>query len=54
LAVGTGFRSVSVGGKEMIHVAYDGSDPWNGSLTYHNLAWGYELAVESESVETAQ
>lgn len=43
-------RSVSVAGREVIradyHPAHD-DDPWTGSLTYRNLAWGYELEVQS-------
>ncbi len=35
---------------EVMHADYSSDDPWNGSLSYRNLAWGYGLDVQS--VET--
>jgi hypothetical protein len=51
--VGTRSRTVSVAGKEVIRIAYGGDNPWDGSLTYRNLARGYQLAVDSVSAATA-
>ena len=47
LAEGAGWRSVSVAGREMIRAEYGGQTMWNGAATYRNLAWGYELDVQS-------
>lgn len=47
LTSGSHFRSIAVGGKEVIHVDYRGDDPWNGATVYRNLVWGYELDVQS-------
>lgn len=40
-------RSISDGRGETIHIDYSGDDPWNGSLHYRNLSWGYTLDVQS-------
>jgi hypothetical protein len=34
----------------VIQASYSGDDPWNGSLRYSNLAWGYSLDVQSAEV----
>lgn len=47
LVVGPHFRSIAVAGKEVIRVDYKGRDPWDGAVVYRNLAWGYELDVQS-------
>ncbi|HEY1723648.1 MAG TPA: DUF3261 domain-containing protein [Magnetospirillaceae bacterium] len=40
-------RSITVDGKEVIRADYQTTDPWNGSMIYRNIAWGYELDVQS-------
>jgi len=40
-------RSISDAKGEVIHADFSGDDPWNGSLQYRNLAWGYGLDVQS-------
>jgi len=42
-------RSIEVAGSEVIHVDYDNPEgrPWSGSVRYRNLAYGYELDVQS-------
>lgn len=47
LSEGAGWRSVSVAGSEMIRAEYAGQTAWNGTAKYRNLAWGYELDVQS-------
>ena len=47
LSEGAGWRSVSVAGSEMIRADYASASPWNGAVTYRNLAWGYVLEVQS-------
>jgi hypothetical protein len=47
LSEGPGWRSVSVAGSEMIRAEYASASPWNGAVTYRNLAWGYELDVQA-------
>lgn len=46
-------RSVVVDGKEILHADYqlaNGDDPWTGRLSYRNLAWGYQLDIQSAEV----
>ena len=43
-------RSIADAKAEVIHADYSGDDPWNGSLSYSNLAWGYALNVQSVEV----
>jgi hypothetical protein len=50
LAVGAHFRSITTGDKEVIRADYSGDDPWNGTLRYRNIAWGYGLEVQSVEV----
>jgi hypothetical protein len=44
-----GSRSVMADGGEILHVDYQGSaqSSWSGSLHYRNVAWGYEIDVQS-------
>jgi len=43
-------RSIANAKGEVIQADYSGDDPWNGSLHYSNLAWGYALDVQSVEV----
>ena len=50
LTTGLNTRSVMIGDKEIIHIDYQPTHPgdlWSGRLNYKNLAWGYELDVQS-------
>ena len=40
-------RSISDAKGKVIQLDTSGDDPWNGSLQYRNLAWGYGLDVQS-------
>ncbi len=53
LTSGPGERSIWFEGKEIIHADYRaaGADIWNGGATYRNLAWGYQLDIQSEIVQ---
>lgn len=50
LVTGPRRRSVWVDGKEIVQVDYATADPWTGSLSYRNLAWGYGLEIQSVEV----
>ena len=45
-------RSILAGGKEIIHVDYPAGEgaSWNGSAHYRNIAFGYELDLQSKRV----
>jgi hypothetical protein len=50
LAAEVGRRSVRLRGEEIIRANYQllaGVDPWNGKVIFHNLAWNYELDIQS-------
>jgi len=49
LVAKSGSRSVMANGTEVLHVEYQGSaqPSWSGSLHYKNIAWGYEIDVQS-------
>lgn len=42
-------RSIAVGGAEIIHVDYDddGARDWGGTAHFRNLAFGYQLDIQS-------
>lgn len=44
-----GRRVVRIGEKEVLRAEHDWAEgaPWNGTLRYANLAWGYEIEVQS-------
>jgi hypothetical protein len=46
-------RSVTADGKEILQADYrSGSgQPWSGGLHYRNLAWGYDIDVETVQVQ---
>ncbi len=48
-------RSVRIDGKEVLHAERSWADgaPWTGTLRYANLAWGYEIEVQSMAASTA-
>ncbi len=53
LVSGPHSRVVMAGGKEVMHADYqpaDGRSPWTGRLHYRNLAWGYELDIQSSEI----
>jgi hypothetical protein len=53
LVSGPHSRVVLAGGKEVMRADYqprDGENPWTGRLNYRNLAWGYELDIQSSEV----
>jgi hypothetical protein len=46
-------RTIQVNGKDVLRVDYGsaaGAAPWNGTLHYSNLAWGYEVDVQSSEM----
>jgi len=45
-------RTVSIDGRNVLHVDYEqsGTGPWTGSLHYANEGWGYRIAVRSVEV----
>jgi hypothetical protein len=45
-------RSVTVGSTEILHVDYDdaGASVWNGTVHLRNLAFGYQLDIQSARV----
>ncbi len=45
-------RSIAIGGAEIVHVDYDdaGARDWNGTARLRNLAFGYQLDIQSVSV----
>jgi hypothetical protein len=45
-ATATG-RSITVGGREVIHVDYVEGSGWTGRALYRNLAFGYTLDIQS-------
>lgn len=53
LVSGARSRLVTIGEKEVMRADYQpasGDDPWTGRLHYRNLAWGYELDIQSSEV----
>lgn len=53
LVSGPHSRLVMAGGKEVMRADYQpvaGESPWTGRLHYRNLAWGYELDIQSSEV----
>lgn len=48
-------RSVRIGGKEVLRAERSWADgtPWTGTLRYANLAWGYEIEVQSTAASKA-
>ncbi len=46
-------RTVRIGGKDVLRAEHSWAEgkPWTGTLRYANLAWGYEIEVQS--TETA-
>ncbi|TXH37791.1 MAG: DUF3261 domain-containing protein [Rhodospirillaceae bacterium] len=46
-------RSVTADGKEILHADYrsGSAQPWTGGLQYRNLAWGYDIDVETIQVQ---
>lgn len=42
-------RTVRIGDKEVLHAEHSWAEgaPWTGTLRYSNLAWGYEIEVQS-------
>ena len=52
LATTAAGRSITVGGREVIHVDYVEGSGWTGRALYRNLAFGYTLDIQSvESLE---
>jgi Protein of unknown function (DUF3261) len=51
LAVTDTSRSVSVGGREIVHVDYAGGNGWTGTARYRNLAFGYRLDIQSVRID---
>ncbi len=49
LASGAGWRAVRAGAEEVIRAEIP-QTPWNGTLRYRNLVWGYTLDVQSVEV----
>ena len=43
-------RSISFGGREVIHVDYETGRGWTGHAAYRNLAFGYNLDIRSVEV----
>jgi len=53
LAAEPGRRSVRLHDEEVIRADYQplaGVDPWNGNAKLHNLAWNYELDIQSRVI----
>jgi len=53
LVSGPHSRQIWVGGREVMRADYrpaDGANLWSGRLSYRNLAWGYELDIQSSEV----
>lgn len=53
LVIGPGGRSVRIAGKEVLRVTQGWPEgaPWIGTMRYSNLAWGYEIEVQSTEVK---
>ena len=53
LEAGPRYRAVTIGGREVVRVAYNPSESssWSGEAHYVNTAWGYQ--VDIRSVEAA-
>jgi hypothetical protein len=43
-------RSISFGGREVIHIDYETGIGWTGHTAYRNLAFGYSLDIRSVEV----
>ena len=45
-------RTIRVDGKDVLRVDYGwaAGAPWNGTLRYSNVAWGYEIEVQSSEL----
>ncbi len=45
-------RTVRAGGRDLLRATYGwtAGGPWTGTLRYANLAWGYEIEVQSQEV----
>lgn len=41
-----GWRRLRRDGAEVVTIHHD-TDPWNGQVVFHNLAWDYRIAVQS-------
>ncbi|MCW2236400.1 DUF3261 domain-containing protein [Azospirillum canadense] len=50
LAADATSRTVSADGQDLLRARYGWTvgGPWTGTLTYANLAWGYEIEVQSQ------
>lgn len=46
-------RTIRIAGRDVVHADYDWplGGRWNGTLRYSNLAWGYQIEVQSSEIK---